>query len=326
MKILVTGAAGYIGSVVTELLIEQGHRIVAMDNLAHGHRAAVHPDAKFAPIDLLDAESLKRLVAEEEVEAVVHLAAEALIDESIRNPGRFFRANTTGGINLLDAMSASGVKRIVFSSTAAVYGQPKEVPIIEDAPKDPVNSYGESKLAFERIMAWYRVAFGLNHISLRYFNASGATERFGEFHVPETHLIPIVFEAALGEREAMRLFGSDYDTRDGSCVRDYVHVVDIARAHILALEQIDTIGARAYNLGNGSGYTNKEVIATVEQVTGRKVNVIPADRRPGDPAVLIASSDRIRRELGWQPQIPELTTIVETAWRWRQKHPRGYEV
>ncbi|HLK58727.1 MAG TPA: UDP-glucose 4-epimerase GalE [Chthonomonadaceae bacterium] len=325
MKILVTGAAGYIGSVVTELLIEEGHRIVAMDNLAHGHRAAVHPDATFVQLDLLDAEGLKRLVAEEEIEAVVHLAAEALIDESIRNPGRFFRANTTGGINLLDAMSAAGVKRIVFSSTAAVYGQPKVSPIPEDAPKEPVNSYGESKLAFERIMAWYRVAFGLNHISLRYFNASGATERYGEFHVPETHLIPIVFEAALGERESMRLFGTDYPTPDGSCVRDYVHVADIARAHILALQRIDTVGAAAYNLGNGSGYTNKQVIATVEEVTGRKVQVVPTARRPGDPAVLVAGAERIRQDLGWQPRIPDLATIVETAWRWRQKYPRGYD-
>lgn len=325
MKILVTGAAGYIGSVVTELLIGQGHAIVALDNLAAGHRLAVHPDAKFAEIDLLDAEALNALFAAEKFDAVVHLAAKSLVDESIRNPGVFFRVNVSGGINLLDAMIAHDVRRIVFSSTAATYGQPEQIPIVEDSPKNPVNAYGESKLAFERIMAWYRRTYGLCHVSLRYFNAAGATEERGEWHVPETHLIPIVFEAALGEREAMKLFGTDWETRDGSCVRDYVHVVDIAWAHLLALEQIDTLGARAYNLGHGSGYSNLEVIAAVRRVTGREVKVIPADRRAGDPATLIASSDLIRRELSWKPEYPELDTIIDTAWRWRQKHPRGYE-
>ena len=324
MKILVTGAAGYIGSVVTELLIGNGHQVVALDSLAYGHRAAVHPDAKFVQLDLLNAEGLNALFAAEKFDAVVHLAARALIDESIRNPGIFFQTNITGGINLLEAMIATDVKRIVFSSTAATYGQPEQIPIVEDAPKNPVNAYGESKLAFERIMAWYRRSFGLCHVSLRYFNAAGATEERGEWHVPETHLIPIVFEAALGEREAMKLFGIDWETRDGSCVRDYVHVVDIARAHLLALEQIDVLGARAYNLGNGSGYSNLEVIEAVRRVTGREVKVVPAPRRDGDPATLVASSDLIRSELGWDPEYPELGTIIETAWRWRQKHPRGY--
>jgi UDP-glucose 4-epimerase len=325
MKIIVTGAAGYIGSVVTEILIAQGHSIVALDNLTHGNRSAVHPDAKFVLLDLLDTDGLMRLFAEEAVDAVVHLAAEALIDESLRDPGRFFRANVTGGINLLEAMVHNGVKRIVFSSTAAVYGQPREIPIREDAPKDPVNSYGESKLAFERILAWYRLSYDLRHVSLRYFNAAGASGRFGEFHIMETHLIPIVFEAALGKREGMKLFGTDWDTIDGTCVRDYVHVVDIARAHILALENIDVLGARAYNLGNGSGYSNRQVIETVEKVTGRSVHVISADRRPGDPAVLIASSELIRKELGWAPEYPDLNTIIGTAWDWRQKHANGYE-
>jgi UDP-glucose 4-epimerase len=325
MKILVTGAAGYIGSVVTELLLEAGHTIVALDNLANGHRPAVAPKAKFVQLDLLDAPALQALFAAEHFEAVVHLAARALIDESIRDPGLFFRVNITGGINLLDAMAAYGVKRLVFSSTAATYGQPEQIPIVEDAPKNPVNAYGESKLAFERLLPWYRRTYGLCHVSLRYFNAAGATEEHGEWHQPETHLIPIVFEAALGEREAMKLFGTDWDTRDGSCVRDYVHVVDIADAHLLALEQIDTLGDRAYNLGNGSGYSNLEVIEAVRQVTGREVKVIPVERRLGDPATLIASSARIRQELGWTPQYPELATIIETAWRWRQKHPQGYE-
>jgi UDP-glucose 4-epimerase len=325
MKILVTGAAGYIGSVVTELMIDQGHQIVALDNLSAGHRPAVHPDAQFAQIDLLDAEGLQALFSAEKFDAVVHLAAKSLVEESLRSPGVFFRVNVSGGINLLDAMIAHDVKRIVFSSTAATYGQPDEIPIVEDSVKNPVNAYGESKLAFERIMAWYRRSYDLRHVSLRYFNAAGATAERGEWHVPETHLIPIVFEAAVGERESMKLFGTDWDTRDGSCVRDYVHVVDIARAHLLALHEIDTLGARVYNLGNGSGYSNLEVIETVRKVTGRDIKVVPAERRPGDPATLIASSERIQSELGWKPEYPDLETIIDTAWRWRQKHPQGYE-
>ncbi len=322
MKIVVTGAAGFIGSVVTELLIVRGHSIVALDNLSHGNREAVHPDAKFVALDLLDADGMMRLFAAETPDAVVHLAAEALIGGP--DPGVFFKANVIGGINLLEAMVHNGVKRMVFSSTAAVYGQPREIPIVEDAPKEPVNPYGESKLAFERIMAWYRLSYDLRHVSLRYFNAAGATERFGEFHETETHIIPIVFEAALGEREAMKLFGTDWDTPDGTCVRDYIHVADIAQAHILALENIDRLGARAYNLGNGSGYSNRQVIEAVEKVTGLSVKVIPAERRSGDPATLIAGSERIRQELGWSPQYADLTAIIETAWRWRQAHPRGY--
>ncbi len=324
MKILVTGAAGYIGSVVTELLVGEGHTIVGLDNLSSGHRQAVHPNAKFVLLDLLDAEGLQALFAAEKFEAVVHLAAKSLVEESLRNPGIFFQVNVSGGINLLEAMIAHDVKRMVFSSTAATYGQPEHIPIVEDSPKNPVNAYGESKLAFERIMAWYRRSYGLCHVSLRYFNAAGATEERGEWHVPETHLIPIVFEAALGTREALKLYGTDWDTPDGTCIRDYIHVVDIARAHLLALEQIDTLGARAYNLGHGSGYSNLQVIETVRKVTGREVKVVPAARRAGDPATLIASSELIRRELNWQPEYPDLETIIQTAWNWQQRHPRGY--
>lgn len=325
MRILVTGAAGYIGSVVTETLVEGGHDVLALDSLRHGHRAAVHPEARFVQGDLVDAEWLQNLLADNPIDGVVHLAAEALIDESIRDPGRFYRANVSGGLNLLEAMARTGVQRLVFSSTAAVYGEPRQVPISEEDPKDPVNSYGDSKLAFERMLTWYRRAYGLNHISLRYFNACGATERFGEFHRPETHLIPIVFEVALGEREAIHLYGTDYDTPDGTCIRDYIHVADIAQAHVLALQEVDRVGAAAYNMGNSSGYSNAQVIQMVQEVTGRPITVHPAARRPGDPARLVAGSQRIRDELGWSPRYPELQTMIETAWNWRQHHPQGYD-
>jgi UDP-glucose 4-epimerase len=318
MKILVTGAAGYIGSVVTERLVEHGHTVVALDNLRHGHRDAVHPAARFIQGDLLDREWLHEQLRRADVDAVVHLAAEALIDESVRDPGRFFRVNVTGGLNLLDAMVASGVTRMIFSSTAAVYGEPEAVPIREDARLQPVNSYGESKLAFERAMAWYQRAHGLRHVSLRYFNACGATARSGERHEPETHLIPILLDAALGRR-SMRLFGTDYDTPDGTCVRDYVHVIDIADAHLLCLKHIDAIEPTAFNLGNGSGYSNRQVIAAVERVTGRSIPVVAAPRRLGDPARLVASADRIARTLGWQPTMPGLESMIDSAWAWHQK-------
>ncbi|MEW6406740.1 MAG: UDP-glucose 4-epimerase GalE [Chloroflexota bacterium] len=325
MRVLVTGAAGYIGSVVTEQLTVQGYEVMALDNLQNGHRTAVHPDAMFVQGDLLDSHWLRSFLAAHPIEAVVHLAAEALIDESTRDPGRFFRVNVCGGLNLLEAMTRARVQRMVFSSTAAVYGEPEEVPISEDAHLEPVNSYGESKLAFERILECYRRAYGLNYVSLRYFNACGATERYGEFHVPETHLIPVLMEVALGQREAVHLYGTDYDTPDGVCVRDYIHVIDIAQAHVLALSEIDRIGARAYNMGNGAGYSNWEIIETVRQVTGREILVRPAQRRPGDVARLVASSERIRQELGWEPRYPDLATMVKTAWAWRLKHPKGYE-
>jgi UDP-glucose 4-epimerase len=319
MKILVTGAAGYIGSVVTERLIASGHEVVALDNLQHGQRSAVDPAARFVRVDLLDRDALREEVRRGGFDAVVHLAAEALIDESVRNPGRFFRANVTGGLNLLDAMVAAGVDRLIFSSTAAVYGEPAAVPIAEDAPKRPVNAYGESKLAFERALAWYRRAHGLCYVSLRYFNAAGATERCGERHAPETHLIPILLDVALGVRPAVRLFGTDYETADGTCIRDYVHVTDIADAHVLSLLQIERIGGRAFNLGNGAGYSNRQVIETVRRVTGRPLAVEPSPRRPGDPARLVASADRAARELGWGPETPALDDIVASAWAWRRR-------
>ena len=324
MRILVTGSAGYIGSVVTEQLIEQGHQVIALDNLVNGHRAAVHPDAEFAQLDLLDAVALKSLLRAKPVDAVVHLAAEALIDVSMRDPGLFYRVNFTGGLNLLDAMVDAGVQRIVFSSTAATYGEPETIPITETSKQKPVNPYGASKLAFEQAMDWYRLAHGLKYVTLRYFNACGATDRFGEYHVPETHIIPILFEVALGQRQTFQLYGTDYDTFDGTCIRDYIHVADIAQAHVLALMKIDSLGARAFNMGNAAGYSNRQVIEATQRVTGRKIPFAAAARRPGDPARLVASSDRIRQELGWQPRYPDLDTMVATAWAWRMKHPTGY--
>jgi UDP-glucose 4-epimerase len=323
MNILVTGAAGYIGSVVTERLVEDGHTVVAFDSLLHGHRDAVHPSARFVLGDLLDRGPLFGTLREARVEAVVHLAAEALIDESVRDPGRFFRVNVTGGLNLLDAMIAAGVRHLIFSSTAAVYGEPVAVPIPEDAPARPVNAYGESKLAFERALAWYQRAHGLRHVSLRYFNACGATERCGERHAPETHLIPLVLDVALGRREAIHLFGHDYDTPDGTCIRDYVHVRDIADAHIRCLEHLDRLEPTAFNLGNGTGYSNREVVAAAERVTGRRITVIEAPRRTGDPARLVADAQRISRDVGWHPAMPGLEDMIATAWAWHLKLADG---
>jgi UDP-glucose 4-epimerase len=324
MRILVTGAAGFIGSVVTEQLLDEGHEVVALDSLKHGHAAAVPPQVELLGLDLLDAERLAAVVASSRVDAVIHLAAEASIDTSVRDPGLFFRVNTVGGVNLVEAMLAAGVKRFIFSSTAAVYGEPETTPIVEDAPLRPVNAYGESKLAFERMLRWYATAHAFHSISLRYFNACGATERHGEFHVPETHLIPTLFDVALGQRPAIKLFGNDYDTPDGTCIRDYVHVADIARAHRLALDRVDAIQCRAYNMGNSGGYSNLEVIEAVRQVTGREIRVEVAPRRPGDPARLVASQERIRSELGWDPEYRDLRAMIESAWTWRMAHPDGY--
>jgi UDP-glucose 4-epimerase len=252
------------------------------------------------------------------------LAAEAFIDDSLRDPGLFYRVNVCGGLNLLEAMRVAGATRLVFSSTAAVYGQPQTVPIPEDAPTEPCNSYGESKLAFERMLPWYRAAFGLRFASLRYFNACGATERCGESRKRETHLIPIALAAAMGQRPSLSLFGNDYATPDGTCIRDYVHVADIAAAHLLAIEAMDRLEVRCYNLGNGAGYSNLEVIEAVREVTGRPLPVTPAARRPGDPERLVADATRIHEELAWCPAFPRLHQMVETAWRWRQRHPEGY--
>ncbi|MCR4432260.1 MAG: UDP-glucose 4-epimerase GalE [Tepidanaerobacteraceae bacterium] len=324
MQVLVTGAAGYVGSIATEALIERSHTVIALDNLQAGHRQAVHPEALFIHADLADVDALNRVFREQNIDAVMHMAAETLIAESMTDPRRFFTSNVRYGMNLLDAMLANGVQRIIFSSTAAVYGEPDSVPITEDALKKPVNSYGESKLMFEHILHWYHRAYALKYVSLRYFNAAGASERFGEHHDPETHLIPLVLQVALGQREHVQVYGTDHDTPDGTCIRDYIHVVDLAQAHILALENLDRLGARVYNLGNGDGYSVLQVIETARQVTDHPIPAIPAACRSGDPARLVASPQRVRAELGWQPQYPDLRAIIETAWRWYQRYPDGY--
>ena len=325
MKILVTGGAGYIGSVVTEELIKAGHKVVVYDNLSYGHRAAVQSPAEFVAADLLDGETLCRVLREQAIEAVMHMAAYALVGESVTHPAKYYQNNLVAGLSLLNAMNECGVKRLVFSSTCATYGEPEKVPIKEAAPNRPTNPYGESKLAFERALRWYEAAYGLRYAALRYFNAAGATERCGEWHSPETHLIPLVLQAAAGTREHVQIFGDDYPTRDGTCVRDYIHIVDLARAHILAL---GILGERSaiYNLGcGGDGYTVREVIDTARQVTGREIPVSVAPRRAGDPAVLIASAEKIRSELGWQPQFQDLAVIIQSAWQWLIAHPGGYE-
>ena len=325
MRILVTGGAGYIGSVVAEELINAGHEPVVYDNLVHGHREAVSLNAKFVQGDLFDAETLRRTLKEQSIEAVMHLAAYALVGESVTHPAKYYQNNLVGGLSLLDAMQVCGVKRLVFSSTCAIYGEPETLPISETARNRPTNPYGESKLAFERALSWYERAYGLRYVSLRYFNAAGATEHCGEWHDPETHLVPLVLQVAAGLRSDVAIFGADYPTRDGTCVRDYIHIVDLARAHILALGILDERSA-VYNLGcGGDGYTVLEVIEKAREITGREIKTRNAVRRPGDPAVLIASAEKIMRELGWQPNFQDLGVIVQSAWDWLCAHPRGYE-
>ena len=324
MRILVTGGAGYIGSVVTEELLSDGHDVVVYDNLSKGHREAVGPRAEFVQGELLDGETLRRALADHRVEAVIQMAADALVGESVTNPAKYYRNNVIAGLSLLDAMRDCNVRRIVFSSTAATYGEPEKQPIEEADPTNPTNPYGASKLAFEQAMRWYDKAYGLRYVSLRYFNAAGATDACGEVHDPETHLIPLALQVAAGKREWIEIYGDDYPTRDGTCVRDYIHVVDLARAHILALDAIDD-GSRIYNLGcGGDGYTVRDVIETARKVTGKEIPTRIGPRRAGDPATLVASSEKIKRELGWKPALQDLEVIIESAWRWMLAHPHGY--
>jgi UDP-glucose 4-epimerase len=321
MRVFLTGGAGYIGSVTTQFLLDGGHDVLVFDNLDRGHKEAVDPRASFFKGDLLDADRIRGAMADYAPDAVMHFAAFALVVESMADPALYFRNNVAGGINLADAMIANGVDRVIFSSTCATYGQPDRVPITEDTPQFPTNPYGESKLIFEKILRWYHDREGMKSVFLRYFNAAGATERLGEDHTPETHLIPIVLQVAQGKRDKVSVYGDDYDTPDGTCIRDYIHILDLAEAHALALT---TEHSGAFNLGNGNGYSVQEVLAAAREVSGHDIPAEVAPRRPGDPARLIAGADKARTILGWQPRYPALREIVATAWDWHQRYPNGY--
>jgi UDP-glucose 4-epimerase len=323
MRALVTGGAGYIGSVVAERLIEAGHEVVVADDLSTGHREAVPSGAVLVVVDLRDRRALRAALAGRSFDAVIHLAASSLVGESMEDPGKYFENNLVGGVNLLEESTAAGAKRFVLSSTAATYGEPKEVPITENSDTVPTNPYGESKLLFERILAWYSRLGRLSWISLRYFNAAGASEMRGEDREHETHLIPLVLDAASTGGE-VRVFGDDYPTPDGACVRDYIHVLDLADAHILSLPALDRGVQGVFNLGSGTGFSVNNVIAVAEKVTGKSIRRRVAPRRPGDPATLVASSRRAQEVLGWRPQRADLESIVRSAWTWRQRHPHGY--
>jgi UDP-glucose 4-epimerase len=324
MRVLVTGGAGYIGSVVVEELLRDGHEVVVFDDLSKGHAAAVADGAQLVVGGLTDAELLAQTIRSTGTEAVIHMAASSLVGESVTRPAEYYQNNVVAGLTMLRTMLGCAVTRIVFSSTAAVYGEPEKQPIEESDPLAPTNPYGETKLAFERMLAWFGNAYGLRFVSLRYFNAAGATERCGELHDPETHLIPIVLQVGAGRRPEVTVFGSDYPTPDGTCVRDYIHVVDLARAHIASLGLLAERSA-TFNLGcGGDGYSVREVIEIAREVTGRDIPVKMGPRRAGDPAVLVASSDRIREGLGWAPQRQDLREIVASAWDWLQTHPNGY--
>lgn len=324
MKVLVTGGAGYIGSVVAERLVAEGHETIVLDNLERGHRDAVPSEVRFLQADLRDAAGLKRALEGVRVEVVMHLAACSLVGESMEHPGKYFGNNLGGGVNLLEAAIASGATGFVFSSTAATYGDPLSIPIDEDAPTIPTNAYGESKLLFERILAWYSRLKGLRFVALRYFNAAGATETRGEDHEPETHLIPLVLKAAR-EDGVVDIFGDDYPTPDGTCVRDYIHIVDLAEAHLCAMRALGRGVEGVFNLGNGSGFSVKEVVAVAREVTGRDIKTRIAPRRAGDPPSLVASSVKARSILEWNPSRGALRDIVASAWTWHLAHPRGYE-
>jgi UDP-glucose 4-epimerase len=321
VKILVTGGAGYIGSVCVEDLLNRGHEVTVFDNLTEGHRKAVDQRAKFVQGDLADKTALSSLIGAEQPAAVMHFAAKALVGESMQNPYKYFFNNVSCGLNILDAMVEHGVKRFVFSSTCATYGIPEIVPIDEQAPQRPVNPYGESKLIFEKILRWYDQIHGVVFAALRYFNAAGATEAFGEDHRIETHLIPCVLQVPLGKREHAQVFGTDYPTPDGSCIRDYIHVTDLAQAHALALEVKES---GFFNLGIGGGVSVLEVIEACRKITGKNIPIVTQARRPGDPPRLIASAQKAREVLGWRPQYEQIEDIVSSAWSWHLRHPNGY--
>jgi UDP-glucose 4-epimerase len=321
MNVFVAGGAGYIGSVCVEELLDADHDVTVYDNLSEGHRAAVDDRAVFVHAQLGDRDTIATALSDAKPDAVLHFAANALVGESMTNPGKYFRNNVSNALNLLDATVAAGIKKFVFSSTCATYGPPDRVPMTEDLPQRPINPYGESKLMFEKMLRWYGEIHGLEFVALRYFNAAGASEQFGEHHRIETHLIPNVLKVALGQSPNCEIYGTDYPTPDGTCIRDYIHIVDLAQAHILALEPGK---CGFYNLGNGDGYSVRQVIKTCETVTRQPIPFIEKPRRPGDPPKLVASAEKAMRELGWKPQHPKLEQIVTDAWKWHVAHPNGY--
>ncbi|MCM8710088.1 UDP-glucose 4-epimerase GalE [Clostridium sp. SYSU_GA19001] len=327
MSILVCGGAGYIGSHMVAALLDKGENVVILDNFQKGHRDAVI-GGKLYEGDLRDRAVLDKIFTENKIDAVIDFAADSLVGESVIEPLKYFENNVGGTLSLLRAMKDYGVKNIVFSSTAATYGEPESIPILESDKTFPTNPYGESKLAVEKVLKWCDNAYGIKYTALRYFNAAGAHEsgKIGEDHKPETHLIPLILETALGKREKIMIFGDDYKTEDGTCIRDYIHVMDLAQAHLLAVDRLRDGGeSRIYNLGNGTGFSVKEVIEVARKVTGREIKAEVAPRRAGDPAVLIASSQKAVDELGWKPKYNSLETIIETAWNWHVNHPNGYE-
>jgi UDP-glucose 4-epimerase len=323
MKVLVTGGAGYIGSVVVEQLIRAGHSAVVLDNLSQGHPEAVHAQAVFLEADLAKPEAVAAALREHRPDAIMHFASYTLVGESMKQPFLYLGENVTNALNLLHAAVNHGVRRFILSSTANLFDAPERIPIAETEAIVPGSPYGESKHIIERLLHWLDRIHGLRYAALRYFNAAGATEDRGEDHDPEYHLIPLVLQVALGQRDSVTMFGDDYDTPDGTCVRDYIHVADLAQAHILALGALDH-GSRRYNLGNGHGFSVRQVIETARQVTGHAIPTRIGPRRAGDPATLVAGSQKIRDELGWTPQFPDLRDIIESAWRWHQRHPDGY--
>ena len=319
MRILVTGGAGYVGGTVAQLLLDRGHQVVIYDNLCHGHRSLVPKGAEFVEGDLADGAAAEK-VLHTGIDGVMHFAALIEAGESMKKPEIYFRNNTASTLTLLEAMLAAGINRLVFSSTAAVYGEPELTPIREDAALRPTNAYGESKLLVEQMLSWLNRIHGFRYASLRYFNVAGAIEGRGEAHEPESHIIPLILDVALGRRQSIKVFGQDYPTPDGTCIRDYIHVQDLAQAHLLAFEGLKGRDKLIYNLGNGVGFSVREVIESARRVTGRPIPVEECPRRPGDPAVLIASSERISQELGWKPKYTRLDDIIETAWKWHQSY------
>ncbi len=324
MKLLVTGGAGYIGATTVRSLLADGHEVAVYDNLCKGHCEALPTEVPLLVADVADRRALDSAFRQYRPEAVLHFAAFIEAGESMKEPVRFFRNNAAATLTLLEAMLANGVGKLIFSSTAALYGEPRQIPIEEIHALEPTNAYGESKFLVERMLSWLGRAHGLRYASLRYFNAAGSDGYSGERHQPETHLIPLVLRAATGERKSISIFGTDYPTPDGTCVRDYIHVSDLALAHVLALYALEDRDRLIYNLGNGQGFSVREVINSARRVTGVSIPVVEAPRRPGDPAILVASSEKIRRELGWTPQHTDLDSIIASTWKWMQQHPAGY--